>query len=124
MDVDQAQKIITNYMQKSGRGGFITGTVTSISPLTIQSGKLALGESQLYITDSCIGLVMHLEHSHTCPACGETDKRLRDWVILREPFKVGEGVILLCRPDNVDGVKYIVLDRIQPYINVREVVAR
>lgn len=123
MRVDQAQKIVGNYMEKSGRGGFLTGTVTSVAPLAVQAGKLTLDEAQLYITDNCIGLVMHLEHSHTC-SCGETDKRLRDWVILREPFKVGEGVLLLCRPDNVDGVKYIVLDRVQPYINVREVVAR
>ncbi len=123
MRVDQVQKIMTGYMQNSGRGGFLTGKVTSISPLTIQAGKLSLDEASLYITDNCIGLVMHLEHSHIC-SCGETDKRLRDWVILREPFKVGDGVLLLSRPDNVDGVKYIVLDRIQPYVNIREVVAR
>lgn len=124
MRVDQVQKIMGNYMQNSGRGGFITGTVTALSPLTVQAGKLTLDESQLYITDSCIGLAMHLEHSHTCPSCGETDKRLRDFVILREAFKPGDGVLLLCRPDNVDGVKYIVLDRIQPYIELREVTAR
>lgn len=123
MDVYQAQRIISNYMQKSGRGSFITGTVASISPLTVQAGKLSLDESQLYITDSCIGLVLHLEHSHTC-GCGDSDRRLRDRVVLREPLKAGEGVLLLCRPDNVDGVKYILLDRIQPYINVREVSAR
>lgn len=123
MRVDQTQKIIGNYLQNSGRGGFVTGVVESVEPLTVRAGKLVLEEESLYITDSCIGLIMHLEHQHTS-SCGGTDKRLRDWVILRPALKAGDGVLLLCRPDNVDGVKYILLDRIQPYQQVREVVAR
>lgn len=119
LDVDQVQKIISKHMQNSGRGGFITGTVASISPLTIKAGKLELGTESLYITDNCIGLVMHLKHNHD----GVPDD-LRDNVVLRPALKPGDGVLLLCRPGNVDGVKYIIIDRIQPYTPVREVTAR
>jgi hypothetical protein len=97
--------------------------VSSVSPLAITAGKLELEASQLYITDSCIGLTINLAHSHVYGS-GTTDTRLRDKVVLREPLKVGDGVLLLCRPESADGVKYIILDRIQPYINVREVTAR
>ena len=106
MRVDQVQKIIGNYMQNSGRGGFITGAVKSVSPLAIEAGKLQLSEGSLYITDNCIGLTVTIDGNP---------------VELRPALKPGDGVLLLCRPDNVDGVKYVLIDRIQKYISTREV---
>jgi hypothetical protein len=111
-------------MQNSGRGGFITGVVASVSPLAITAGKLELEASQLYITDNCVGLTVNLEHSHVVSSGGATDNRLLDKVVLRAPLRAGDGVLLLCRPDSADGVKYVILDRIQPYVNIREVTAR
>lgn len=116
MTVTQVQKIIGQYMQNSGRGGFITGTVESVSPLSVKAGKLELGEESLYITDNCIGLIMNLKHDHD-----DGSPELKDGVVLRDELKPGDGVLLLCRPDKVDGVKYILLDRIQKYKPVREV---
>jgi len=122
--VGQVKQVIQGYMQNSGRGGFLTGVVKSVAPLAIEAEKMTLTEESLYITDSCIGLIMHYRHDHTDSMGGKTDKQLQDDVILREPFKPGDGVLLLARPDTVDGVKYIVLDRIQPYQEKREVSAK
>jgi hypothetical protein len=122
--VDQVIKILNRRMQNSGRGGFLAGVVASVTPLTITAGKLELDASQLYITDNCIGLTINLQHSHVVPSGGSTDNRLREKVVLRAPLMAGDGVLLLCRPDSADGVKYIILDRIQPYNNIREVTAR
>lgn len=119
MTVTQVQKIIGNYLQNSGRGGFITGIVSSVSPLTIKSGdKLILKENNIYITDSCIGLKLNLKHTQG----GE--EKLQDDIILRPPLKKGDGVLMISRPDTVDGVKYIIIDRIQPYQELREVDGR
>lgn len=101
--VEQCKKIIKAYLQNSGRGGFMTGTVASTSPLAITAGsKLEISAANTYVTDNCIGLKVN-------------------GVELRPPLKAGDGVLILCRPDNSGGVKYIVLDRIQPYKAVREV---
>lgn len=122
--IEQVKQIMQNYLHNGGRGGFITGTIKSISPLTIQADRITLTENDLYVTDSCIGLIMHYRHKHAGDSGGQTDEQLQDDVILRQPFAVGEGVLLLCRPEAEDGSKYIVLDRIQPYQNKREVSAK
>lgn len=115
--VEQVKKIITNFLNNTGRGGFMTGVVSSISPLKIKAGaRLEIPEENLYITDSCIGLVINLRHKHNY-----SEAALNNGVVLREALQVGDGVLLLCRPRTVDGSKYIVLDRIQPYKSVREV---
>lgn len=115
--VEQVKKIITNFLNKTGRGGFMTGVVSSISPLKIKAGaRLEIPEDNLYITDSCIGLVINLRHKHNY-----SEEALKNKVILRQSLKVGDGVLLLCRPSAADGTKYIVLDRIQQYKETREV---
>jgi hypothetical protein len=101
--VEQCKQIIKAYLGNSGRGGFMTGIVSSVSPLIIQSGqRLEIGDGNTYVTDNCIGLKVN-------------------GMELRPPLKVGDGVLILCRPDNAGGVKYIVLDRIQPFTPMREV---
>lgn len=103
VDVSQCKRIVGAYLDYTGRGGFETGTVSSTSPLRIRlNDKLELDSTDFYITDSCIGLKY-----------GST--------ILRSPLKQGDGVLLLCRPAGKDGMKYILLDRIQTYISVREI---
>lgn len=103
VDVDQCKRIIRAYLDHTGRGGFQTGTVSSVSPLKVKlSEKLELESDDFYITDNCIGL----QHGDS---------------VYRSPLKSGDGVLLLCRPAGNDGVKYILLDRIQPYKVVREV---
>lgn len=101
--VEQCKRIIQNYLQNSGRGGFRTGVVKSTNPLVINVGsKMELGAESLQITDNCIGLKVNGKE-------------------LRSPLKPGDGVLLLCRPDSVSGVIFIILDRIQPYTPIREV---
>ncbi len=103
VDVYQCKRIIRAYLDHTGRGGFQTGTVSSVSPLKIKlSEKLELDADDLYISDNCIGLKL-----------GDT--------VLRTPLKAGDGVLLLCRPAGMEGIKYILLDRIQPYQPIREV---
>lgn len=104
VDVEQSKRIIRNFLDYTGRGGFRTGVVLSVSPLKIKlSDKIELDAGDLYITDNCIGLQRGDE-------------------ILRSPLKVGDGVLLICRPRDTTGEsKYILLDRIQPYTAVREV---
>ena len=101
--VDHCKKIIQAYLQNSGRGGFMTGTVASTSPFVVSVGtRLELNAANSYITDSCIGLKVNGQE-------------------LRAPLRPGDGVLILCRPDVSNGVKYIILDRIQTYKPVREV---
>nr|WP_319487235.1 DUF2577 family protein [uncultured Caproiciproducens sp.] len=101
--VEQCKRIIQAYLDHTGRGGFQTGIVSSTAPLKIRiSAKLELEEDDLYVTDNCIGLKKGSE-------------------IFRQSLKAGDGVLLLCRPGNRDGIKYILLDRIQPYKDTREV---
>ena len=96
--VDQVKTIITNFLTKTGRGGFITGTVSSVNPLKIQiNARLEITEENLYISDNCIGL------------------SINDDASIREPLAVGDGVVLITRPSTTDGTKYILLDRIQSY---------
>lgn len=115
--VEQVKTIITNFLNKTGRGGFMTGVVSSVAPLKIKAGqRLEIPEENLYIADCCIGLELNLSHSH-----GDSEQSLKNGIILRESLKVGEGVLLLCRPSTQEGTKYIVLDRIHPYKKVREV---
>lgn len=103
VDVNQCKRIVGAYLDHTGRGGFQTGTVSSTAPLKIKlSEKLELDETDFYVTDNCIGLQR-----------GDT--------VYRPPLKNGDGVLLLCRPAGSDGVKYILLDRIQTYQTVREV---
>lgn len=117
--VEQVKKIITNFLNKTGRGGFMTGVVSSISPLKIQVGaRLEVPEENLYITDNCIGLTINLKHDHQDI---DDSKALQNGVVLRKALSIGDGVLLLCRPNTLDGTKYIVLDRIQPYSTTREV---
>ena len=133
--VEQAKQIITQMLNNSGRGGFITGTVSSITPLKIRiNQRLELTERNIYITESCIGLTINLNHDHKyidkhCSG-GEsgvtsdmvkTEKSLKDNVVLRKPLAIGDGVLLLCRPASEEGSKYILLDRIQPYVNKKEI---
>ncbi|MFV0497496.1 MAG: DUF2577 domain-containing protein [Candidatus Fimivivens sp.] len=116
--VEQCKTIIKNYLSASGRGGFLTGVVTSVSPLCIMlEGRLPLTAKNLYVTDNCIGLTIDLKHKH-----GGGLEALAEPVTLRAPLAVGNGVLLMCRP-GASGQQYILLDRIQPYSNVREVVA-
>lgn len=131
--VEQCKKIIMQYLGHSGRGGFMTGTVSTVAPLSVvtESGfPIAAGE--LYVTDGCIGISVSLAHTHKHDdvekegaAATEKDTKpaLQDHVVLRRALAVGDGVLLLCRPDRLDGVKYILLDRIQPYTVAREVSA-
>lgn len=103
VDVDQCKRIIRAYLDHTGRGGFQTGTVSSVSPLKIRvSEKLELDADDLYIADSCVGLKVGGK-------------------VLRPQLKAGDGVLLICRPSSIDGIKYILFDRIQPYQAVREV---
>lgn len=105
--VEQVKTIISNYLASNGQGGFTTGTVQSTSPLVIQGGqRLEIKTDHLYITDSCIGLTLALPDGK---------------VVLREPLKKGDGVLLLSRPASGGNTKYILLDRIQPYQDSREV---
>ena len=48
--VSQCKQIVRNYLSASGRGGFLTGTVQSVAPLTVllESG-LPLYAADLYI---------------------------------------------------------------------------
>ena len=121
--VEQCKRIVSNYMSHRGEGGFLTGTILSTGPLTIQTdNQLIIPEECLYVTDHCIGLVMHFEHTHE----ELMPKDLRNDVIIRQPLKPGEGVLLVCRPSTLadKGDKYIVIDRIRPYQVQREVDAR
>lgn len=130
---EQCKKIIGGYLGHSGRGGFMTGTITAVAPLSVVTeGGFPIAADELYITDSCVGLALSLAHTHKHDdvekegaAAVEKDTRpaLRDHVVLRRALAVGDGVLLLCRPDRLDGVKYILLDRIQPYSIAREVSA-
>ena len=95
-------------LKKTGRGGFLTGTITSIVPLKIQiSQRLEITSTDLYITGNCIGC--RGLHSHTGGICN-----------IREPLKIGDGVLILSRLANQDGSKYILLDKIQPYKEMRD----
>lgn len=106
--VEQVKQIVTKMLGHSGRGGFITGTVYSINPLRIRlSDKLILTGSDLYVTENCIGVTGI--HSFTGQKCN-----------IRSPLQFGDGVLLICRPSGLDGSKYILLDRIQPYIEKRD----
>lgn len=101
--VNQCKKVIMNYLDYTGRGGFRTGTVESTSPLRIKlNDKLVLDEDDFYTTDNCIGL--------------KTNGK-----ILRPALKAGDGVLLIYRPGNLNGVKYILLDRIQSYTAERSI---
>lgn len=103
VDVNQCKRVIRAFLDHTGRGGFRTGTVESTSPLRIKlSDKLTLDEDDIYITDNCIGL----KQAST---------------VYRQPLRTNEGVLVLCRPSEGDGIKYILLDRIQPYKATREV---
>lgn len=98
--VDQVKTIIANFLNKTGRGGFITGTVSSVSPLKIRiNARLEITEENLYISDNCIGLSLNFE------------------TLVRSPLAVGDGVLLITRPSTIDGTKYILFDKIQPFIN-------
>lgn len=129
--VEQCKKIISNYLGHSGRGGFMTGVVTSTAPLAILAeDRLPITAADIYVTDSCIGLTLNLAHAHKyedASSSGGSTKTsqsaLQGGVTLRRPLQAGDGVLLLCRPDNIDGVKYILLDRIQPYTVARAVSA-
>lgn len=104
VDVQQCKRVVQAYLDHTGRGGFITGKVSAVSPLKIRiSDKLELDADDLYVTDNCIGLRQ-----------GGTE--------YRPPLKTGDAVLLLCRPADRDaGIRYILLDRIQPYRATREV---
>ena len=120
--VEQCKRIISKYLHHSGRGGFMTGTILSVEPLTIRvEDRLTVTEEDLYITENCIGLIMHFKHDHK----GKVPPDLKNDVVVFRPFEPGEGVLLLCRPGHADkGEKYILLDRIQPYQVKREVDTR
>lgn len=117
--LEQLKKVASTAMAASGRGGFLTGTIASISPLTVvlESG-LQLTAADLYITDNCIGLAVNLKHTHS-----SGEEGLKNPIQLRRPLQAGDGVLLLCRPENADGTKYILLDRVQPYLASRGVTA-
>lgn len=101
--VEQVKQIVTKMLGHSGRGGFITGNVYSVSPLKIRlSEKLILTGSDLYVTENCIGVIG--THSYGGGLCN-----------IRSSLKPGDGVLLICRPSGLDGSKYILLDKIQPY---------
>lgn len=89
-------------LDKSGRGGFLTGSVISVSPLQIKlNDKLTLDEDDLYITDNCIGVTGHHSMGGVCN--------------IRPPLAVGNSVLLISKPNYEGSSKYILLDRIQPY---------
>lgn len=129
--VEQCKRIINGYLTHSGRGGFMTGVVKSVAPLIVTTdGQTEVIAADLYVTDSCIGLLLNLEHGHNyedtekdgeAPTDKDSEKSLRNQVVLRRGLAPGDGVLLLCRPDNIDGVKYVLLDRIQSYMIAREV---
>lgn len=120
ISVEQCKRIISGYLSHSGRGGFTTGVVKSISPLIINvDNRYDIGTDNLYVTENCIGLIMHFKHSHE-----HAPERLKDDVVVRAPLQPGDGVLLLCRPDHLDNARYILLDRIQPYQIQREVDTR
>lgn len=117
LNYQQVLQTVQKYLQKTGRGGFRTGVVTSVDPLKIRiSDRLELPGSYFYITDNCLGLSVNLRHQH-----GEGSPSLQDQVMLRPSLKSGDAVLILCRPADKDGTKYILLDRIQPYMEKREV---
>lgn len=121
VNTEQCKRIIENYLGHSGRGGFCTGVVKSTEPLVINvDSRYDVSAECIYVTDSCIGLVMHFRHEH---GNGGFEKLQND-VIVRRPLQAGDGVLLLCRPDSLDKTQFILLDRIQPYILLREVDAR
>jgi len=106
--VEQVKEIVTNLLNKTGRGGFITGVVTSVKPLKIRiNQRLEISSPNIYVTSNCIGIDIY-----NC----EGYKR-----VFSSPLGVGDGVLLLCRPSTLDGTKYILLDKIQPYEEKREV---
>lgn len=129
--VEQCKQIISNFLGHSGRGGFMTGVVTAVAPLAIVAeDRLPITAADLYVTDSCIGLSVNLAHAHRYedtdeakPTTKTSESALQNGVVLRRALQVGDGVLLLCRPDNIDGVRYILLDRIQPYSTARAVSA-
>ncbi len=101
--VDQVKTIISNFLTKTGRGGFITGTVSSISPLKIRiNARLEITEDNLYISDNCIGISINSDTT------------------IRDPLTVGDAVILITRPSTIDGTKYILFDKIKPYVSNKD----
>ena len=48
--VEQCKRIISKYLHHSGRGGFMTGTILSVEPLTIRvEDRLTVTEEDLYL---------------------------------------------------------------------------
>lgn len=121
--LEQLKKVASAAMAASGRGGFLTGTIASASPLTVvlESG-LQLTAAELYITDNCIGLFVNLKHTHAGGSVS-IEESLKNPIQLRRPLQAGDGVLLISRPDSADGSKYILLDRVQPYLASRGVTA-
>lgn len=120
--VAQCKQIISQYMAASGSGGFLLGTVTATNPLSVVlENGLQLTAADLYVTDNCIGLTVNLNHTHTSST--GIEEGLKTPVQLRRPLQAGDGVLLISRPENADGTKYILLDRVQPYTASRGVTA-
>jgi hypothetical protein len=105
---DQVKQIIAKFLQDTGRGGHITGVVTSVSPLKVRiNNKIEITEQSIYITDAAIGLKV------TVPGSGTAT--------LRQALQVNDAVLLGTQP-RADGKQmYILLDRIQKYQPNREV---
>lgn len=118
VNVNQCKTIIKNYLSAGGRGGFVTGVVSSVTPLRIMlEGRLPLSESNLYVLDGVSGLTLNLKHKHA-----STPEALTKPVTLRAPLAAGDGVLLLTRP-GTEQKQYILLGKMQPYAITKEVVA-
>ena len=105
---NQVKQIISKYLQDSGRGGYQTGVVSSVKPLKIRlNNKIEITEQSLYISDAAIGLSVKV---------GSYEK-----AVVRNPLKVGDGVLLITQPRADGRQMYILLDRIQKYSEKREV---
>ena len=99
---NQVKQIISKYLQDSGRGGYQTGVVSSVKPLKIRlNNKIEITEQSLYISDAAIGLSVKV---------GSYEK-----AVLRNPLKVGDGVLLITQPRADGRQMYILLDLIQKY---------
>lgn len=135
---DQAKFIFNQLQKHCGTGGFEQGTVTALNPLSVSlSDRLPIPPSCLYVTENCIGLTLKIRHKHSVPGiqtetvndhqhpvpAHETEEMLLEEIVLREPLKIGDQVLLLRRPktDEKQESRYIVLDRIQEYMEIREV---
>jgi hypothetical protein len=103
------QQAARGHGQRETRTDLVFGTVTSVSPLTIQiDDKFPVYESQIVLSALCKPFVTDIyRHLHADNYYGNTDERLQTVTVWRG-LQAGDRVRMLqCN----GGQKYFVLDR-------------